>query len=431
MKFDFNQLTLNELNRQKSSLNLIASENYPSPGVLKEMGSIWSVKYGEGYPQKRYYAGNEYTDILEQKVMDLALLAFCPKGGYGVNLQALSGSIANSLVYLSILKPQDKILSLSLDQGGHLSHLHSTSSWNKFFEHVTYQLKEVSNDNFEIDIEDFEKVCENEKPRLVILGFSSYPKNFDFKTLISIAHKHKALVLADISHINGLVVAGLHSSPFDSDNQFENADFITMTTHKTLRGPRNAVIFARSEIPNSLSDILPEKKSLIQILNQSIFPGVLGGPHFNKISALGVCLEEALDIRQYPDKVPFKKYMENVLKNAKAMENEFLNQGIEIISPTQNHLLLIKLTDNIDSLDFQIKLEKNKIITNRNTIPFDKKSPYRPSGMRFGTPALTSRGLTEYQAIEIAKIISDLIKNPDLDKTQEVENIISNLNFYY
>ena len=207
-------LTQEESLRQQNTLNLIASENYPSPKCLELMGSKWSLKYGEGYPGKRYYAGNNLVDELEEFVAQKALEVFKAQDEYGVNLQCLSGSVANSLVYMSCLEPQDKILSLSLSEGGHLSHMHATSSWNKFFVHKSYNLTEVREKDWEINLESYEARIIEFQPRLVIIGFSSYPKKFDFPTMCRVAHKYNCLVLADISHISGLVASGLHSSPF-------------------------------------------------------------------------------------------------------------------------------------------------------------------------------------------------------------------------
>lgn len=430
---DFKELSKQEAAYQKNTINFIASENYTSPAVLEEMGSVWSLKYGEGYPAKRYYAGNELTDKLESEVMKLSLEVFAPSGGYGVNLQALSGSVANNLVYLSILELGDTILSLGLNQGGHLSHLHATSNWNKFFKNVNYSVKLTNENTYEVDLENYEEMLKLHKPRLTIIGFSSYTRKIDFHKLCTIAHKYNSLVLADLSHINGLVAAGFHSSPFETKTGdfTDTADIITMTTHKTLRGPRNAVIFARNTIPENLKSTI--SINLIETINKSIFPGTLGGPHFNKISALGVSLQEILGQAQYPDKIPFNQYIKAVIDNCKIFENALVANGIEVISPTQTHLCLIKLPENIDSLVFQKQLEEIGIITNRNAIPFDTKSPYRPSGVRFGTAALTSRGIKSAELEELAKIIADSLFQKDTvsNLISRVKAVVETLNFYY
>jgi glycine/serine hydroxymethyltransferase/gluconate kinase len=661
------ELTQSEFDRQKNCLNLIASENIPSPKVLNLLGSVWSNKYGEGYPGKRYYAGNQFTDTLESFVQKKALEVFDTRNRFGkkmkdgeikeeflgstedyaVNVQVLSGSPANAMVFLSVLDYGDKILSLNLANGGHLSHLHATSNWNKFFKLVNYDVKlvedfgqkedktenpslglqteknsdldqiiykietkfkefqnqpnqnsnliskkpfiiaidgrggsgkstlakelaeklncelipkdkyfyfeenldlskekvdtkdfswkkeELENDIkksqksvilvegcgsfeiesnlkiwmemeektaskrgqkrnqknfpdanpkalkdiwrqivawqekyitinipkeqadlvistengyeiveklgnlqqknqennfetnsknqcFEIDEADFEAKLIEFKPKLTILGASSYPRLINFQKLTQIAHKHGSLVLADVAHINGLIAAGLHFSPFQSGEMSDSgADFVTMTTHKTLRGPRSAMIFM--------------KKEWEKTINKTIFPGTSGGPHFNKIAAIGQSCLEILGEDQYPDKTPFEKYSQNVLETCKALENSLAKNGLEIISPTQNHLCLVKLPKNSDSLEIQQKLEKIGIICNRNVLPFDQKSAWRPSGLRLGTAALTSRGLTVEMAKKMGKIISDLIfeRENEENLAKEVSNLIKKLSWFY
>ena len=429
-------LTKKEFNRQKDTLNLIASENYPSPKTLNLLGSVWSNKYGEGYPGKRYYAGNQYTDELETFANSKALEIFDLDNKYGVNLQVLSGSPANSTVYLSILEQGDTIMSLNLASGGHLSHLHSTSNWGKFFKLVNYDLKEVVNLNgqksYNIDIEDYTKKLEDYKPRLVILGFSSYTQKYEFSELIKLAHLSGSLVLADIAHINGLVACGLHSSPFLGKEDVERADFVSMTTHKTLRGPRGAMLFAKNTLPEYV-EINTKAKSLIEMVNKTIFPGTSGGPHFQQIAAVAQSCLEILGEEKYPDKVSFKTYSQNVLDNTKSLENGLGDNGLKVISPTQNHLCLIKLPNSLDSLEFQQELESLGIITNRNSIPFDTRSPYRPSGMRFGMSALTSRGISSQDSYNLGSLIGQIANkqtSPEeiKNKTQE---ILKKLNWYY
>jgi glycine hydroxymethyltransferase len=386
-------LTEKELHRQKNTLNLIASENYPSSKVLDLMGSVWMNKYGEGYPGKRYYAGNENTDELELFVQKKALEVFDSTGEYGVNMQVLSGSPANMMVYLSCLEVGDTVMSLSLANGGHLSHLHSTNSFSKFFKHVQFDVVETEINTFEIDVEGFETQLKTHRPKLVIIGFSAYPRKYEFEILCRLAHEYGALVLADIAHINGLVAVGLHDSPFKSG--VLGADFVTMTTHKTLRGPRGAMMFAKNDF--------------MERLNKTVFPGTSGGPHFNQIAAVGQCLLEILGEDQHPDGVDFATYSKQVLLNTKTIENTLKSRGLEIISPTETHLCLIKLPETIDSLETQKRLEHIGIITNRNMIPFDIKTAWKPSGLRLGGAALTSRGLTETQAEMVGNLIADTI----------------------
>jgi glycine hydroxymethyltransferase len=410
-------LTQNEGFKQKNTLNLIASENYPSPNVLKLLGSVWSNKYAEGYPGKRYYAGNIYSDELESFVQQKALQVFDQTSEYEVNVQVLSGSPANAMVYLAMLNYGDTIMSLNIANGGHISHLHPTSNYKKFFNLINYDVKETDQNTYEIDLRDYTKKIIESAPKLVIIGFSAYPRAYQFKEMCQIAHNHGCLVLADIAHINGLVAAGLHDSPFKVGDS--GADFVSMTTHKTLRGPRGAMLFA--------------KKEYIRDINKTIFPGTSGGPHLHQIAATGQALLEILGEDTYPDQIDFKAYSQNTLDTCKALESSLLQNGLGIISPTQNHLCLAKLPDEMDSLEIQKKLESAGIITNRNGIPFDPKTPWRPSGMRFGTAALSSRGLNTDQAIYIGKLITDVIFNRQhLDLiSKKVAELEESLNWWY
>ncbi|MBA3679256.1 serine hydroxymethyltransferase [Candidatus Saccharibacteria bacterium] len=386
------QLTHKESERQKNTLNLIASENYPSPKTLQLLGSVWNDKYAEGYPGKRYYAGNVFSDELEEFVGKKALEVFDSTGEYGVNVQVLSGSPANAMVYFTVLEPGDTVLSLNLASGGHLSHLHATSSYLKFFKYTNYSLMSKKH-GLAIDEVDFKNKLKETKPRLVILGFSSYPRKYEFAKLCKLAHEAGALVLADISHIAGLVVTDLHDSPFKSNG--EGADFVVTTTHKTLRGPRSALIFAKNEYMSAL--------------NKTIFPGTSGGPHLNQIAAVGQSLLEITGEDVYPDKIDFKQYMQNVLQNTSSLETGLIEVDQEVVAATQNHLCLVKLPEKCDSLDVQTLLEKVGIITNRNAVPNDDRSPWRPSGLRLGMAALTSRGILPEQARELGVAVGSLI----------------------
>jgi|694.fasta_scaffold54797_9 glycine hydroxymethyltransferase len=429
------QLTQDEVIRQRDTLNLIASENYPSPKVLQLLGSVWSNKYGEGYPGKRYYAGNQLTDELETFVQQKALQVFDKTNEYGVNVQVLSGSPANAMVYLSVLNYGDTIMSLNVANGGHISHLHPTSNWNKFFKLTNYDVKEISPSNFEIDLESYSQKLLEIKPKLVIIGFSAYPKKYEFKQMCKLAHEVGAFVLADIAHINGLVAAGLHATPFGSGQ--ESADFVSMTTHKTFRGPRGAMVFAKNNIPEYLNHhfetLVKQPKSLIEIINKTVFPGTSGGPHFNQIAAVGQACLEILGEENYPDGCDFSDYSQTVLTNCKTLETTFEKEGLEVVSPTQNHLCLVKLPAISDSLDIQHKLEKIGIITNRNSVPFDQKSPWRPSGMRFGTAALTSRGLTTDMAKNLGKLIADCIfdRTSQTQQQAKVKELVDSLSWWY
>ncbi len=410
-------LTAQEFAKQRDTLNLIASENYPSQKVLDLLGSVWSNKYAEGTPGKRYYAGNDYADNMEMFVQQKALEVFDTTGEYGVNVQVLSGSPANTMVYLAMLEPGDTIMSLNLANGGHLSHLHATSNYLKFFKHVNYDVKETATDTFDIDEDDYRTKLASHKPKLVILGFSAYPRKYEFAKLTKWAHDAGALVLADIAHINGLVAAGLHDTPFKAGD--EGADFISMTTHKTFRGPRSAMLFAKAEY--------------LPTINKTIFPGTSGGPHLHAIAAVGQALLEILGEDQHPDGLTFKTYSQNVLDTCKALETGAHEAGLEIVSPTQNHLCLVKLPDTTDSLEFQKQLERVGIISNRNMLPFDTKSAWRPSGMRFGTAALTSRGLTTNQASELGQLIGQLALGKVTEEAAKEQSaaLASKLNWWY
>lgn len=406
-----------EYSRQRDTLNLIAAENYPSPATLSLLGSIWSNKYAEGYPGKRYYAGNIVTDELEAFVQAKALEVFDRTGEYGVNVQVLSGSPANAAVYLAMLEPGDTILSLSLPNGGHLSHLHATSNFKKFFNHATYELAETAPNVFELDLDHYAEMLERHKPNLVIVGFSSYPRAYQFGELCTLAHGAGALVLADIAHISGLVAAGRHDSPFKSGEA--GADFVTMTTHKTLRGPRGALLFARGDH--------------IDTINRTIFPGTSGGPHLQKVAAIGQAMLEILGESDYPDQLSFQAYIGNVLDTCRALETAIGNAGLQIISPTQSHMCLVKLPDDVDSLELQETLEGLGIITNRNVIPFDERSPFRPSGMRLGTSALASRGMTIDAASRLGELIAN-IATRQIDTAianEQVAELLSTLSWYY
>lgn len=410
-------LTNREFDRQRDSLNLIASENYPSPKVLQLLGSVWMNKYAEGTPGKRYYAGNMLADEMEKYVAAQALTAYDQTGEYDVNLQVLSGSPANAVVFLAMLEAGDTIMSLNLANGGHLSHMHATSNFLKFFKLVNYDVAEVSPGTYEIDEADYLAKLESHKPKLVILGFSAYPRAYQFAKLTEAAHAAGALVLADIAHINGLVAAGLHDSPFKAGAA--GADFVSMTTHKTMRGPRSAMLFA--------------KKDHITAINKTIFPGTHGGPHLHAIAAVGQALLEVNGVDSYPDGRSFKDYSQAVIDTTKTLEKGLKASGLTIISPSQNHLCLTKLPDTLDSLEFQKSLEAIGIITNRNMLPFDQKSAWRPSGMRFGTAALASRGLTTKQAGELGQLIGDLAhgKISAAVAQSATSKLVKQLNWYY
>lgn len=370
-----------EKKRQKKVINLIPSENYVSKNVLKALGSELTNKYAEGKSHQRYYYGNQFIDELEDQVKGLVLKIFkVNPGDYSVNVQPYSGSIANLAAYLGSLEIGDRVMAMALDQGGHLTHGHEVSVTGKLFKFKHYG---VDRNGF-IDYGELLKIAEDFKPKLIVVGATAYPRKFDFKKLRHIADQVGALLMADISHIAGLIAGGVHSSPFPY------ADIVTSTTQKTLRGPRGAFIISR--------------KSLSDKIDKAVFPGLQGGPQMHTIAAIGVCFEEAL-------RPSFKKYAQQIVKNAKALADELQKLGFRLVSSgTDNHLILIDLTPlGISGKEAGEKLEKSGIIVNKNMIPYDIRKPWDPSGIRLGTPAVTTQGMKEKDMARIAKRIREIL----------------------
>lgn len=377
-----------EKKRQGQGVELIASENYCSQAVMEAQGSILTNKYAEGYPGKRYYNGCKFVDMIENLAIDRLKKLF---GVEYANVQPHSGSSANLGVYLAALQVGDKVLGMDLSQGGHLTHGSPVNFSGKLFEMVHYGLDEKTET---IDFNQVRELAKKERPKMIIAGASAYSRYLDFKTFGDIAKEVGAFFLVDMAHIAGLIATGFHPSPVGI------ADFISSTTHKTLRGPRGGII---------LADEKWGKK-----INSSIFPGIQGGPLEHVIGAKAVAFQEALQ----PD---FKDYQEQVIKNAKAMEKELLNQGAELVSGgTDNHLLLIK-TDvfNLSGKEASTLLEEVGITCNKNMIPGDKRSPFVTSGIRIGTPAITTRGFKENECKQIASLMAEILKNPSDKKIQE------------
>lgn len=372
-----------ELARQNRVINLIPSENYPSKDVLTALGSQLTSKYAEGYPGKRYYPGNEINDQIELETQNLARKVFGLSKSWAVNVQPYSGSPANIAVYSALLKPGDALMGMKLSHGGHLTHGHKVNFSGMFYRSVQYGVDEKTG---MIDYDKVSKLAKKYKPKIIISGATAYPRKIDFKKFGQIAKSVGAYHLADISHIAGLVAAKLHQSPFPY------ANIVTTTTHKTLRGPRGAVIFSKNQ-------------EIGEKINKAVFPGFQGGPHLNTIAAMGVCFEEAL-------RPSFKNYIKQVVKNAKVLAEELKKHGFKLVSGgTDNHLILIDLRNkNISGMEAQRRLEKFGIIANRNTVPGDQ-SPFNPSGLRLGTPAVTTQGMKEKDMVRIAEKISEILKN--------------------
>lgn len=386
MSSTIQRLIKSEQKRQEETINLIASENYVSQNVLNAAGSVLTNKYAEGYPEKRYYGGCQIIDKVENIAIDLAQKIFDAEHA---NVQPHSGSSANFGIYFSCLKPGDTILGMSLNCGGHLTHGHKINFSGSIFNVVSYG---VNRDTEELDYDEIDKLATQHKPKLIIAGASAYSKLIDYKKFAAISKKHNTKLLVDMAHIAGLVAAKIIPSPV------AYSDFVSSTTHKTLRGPRGGIILCKSDYA--------------QAIDKAIMPGIQGGPLMHIIAAKAVALQECL-------KPSFKKYQMQIIKNAKAMAKAFTDMGYRIVSGgTDTHLFLIDLRSHkefggkVSGRDVEVLLEQHcNIILNRNLVPFDTQSPTNPSGIRIGTPAVTTRGFKEKDVIKIAELINDAIKN--------------------
>ena len=375
--------------RQKKTISLIASENYVSDDVLKALGSKFTNKYSEGYPYKRYYKGQKNTDKLEELCCVRALKIFgLSKNNWHVNVQGLSGSPANLAVYFALVPQGGKVMGMSLSHGGHLTHGHKVSVTGKIWNQVSFG---VNKDTEVIDYDELKKIAIENKPNMIIAGFTAYPRFVDFKKFREIADVCSAILMVDMSHFAGFVAGKVYPSPFPY------ADIVTTTVHKTLRGPRSALIFSKIDIREF------DKK-----IDKAIFPGLQGGPHMNQIAAVAVALKEATS-------PVFKKYAKQVVKNAKVLAEELKKLGWKIISGgTDSHLILMDTWmegKGISGEEASAKLEKAGIIVNKNTIPNETRSPMDPSGIRLGTAGETTRGAKENDMIKLAKKIDNVLKN--------------------
>lgn len=370
---------MDELNRQQQNIELIASENFVSEAVMNAMGSHLTNKYAEGYPGKRYYGGCEYVDVVETLAIERAKALF---GAEFANVQPHSGAQANTAVYFAMLSPGDTILGMNLAHGGHLSHGSPVNISGKYFNIVPYG---VRSDTERIDYDELRSLALQHKPKMIVAGASAYPRAIDFKKFREIADEAGALLMVDMAHIAGLVAAGAHESPVPY------ADFVTTTTHKTLRGPRGGMILCREQYGAAI--------------NKAIFPGTQGGPLMHVIAAKAVCFLEAATEE-------FKAYQRCIVDNAKALAESLMAHGVRLVSGgTDNHLMLLDLTDKgITGKELEALLGKANITVNKNAIPFDKQSPFITSGIRIGTPAVTTRGMDEADMGEIGAWIADLIE---------------------
>lgn len=380
-----------ELKRQRDNIELIASENFVSPAVMDAMGTHLTNKYAEGYPGKRYYGGCVNVDVVENLARDRAKQLF---GCDHANVQPHSGSQANIAVYFAMLNPGDTILGMNLSHGGHLTHGSPVNISGKYFNVVPYGVDETGY----IDYDEFAKIARECKPKMIVAGASAYARVIDFKKMSEIAKEVGAYLMVDIAHIAGLVAAGIHPSPVPY------ADFVTTTTHKTLRGPRGGMIMCKQEYAAQI--------------DKAIFPGIQGGPLMHIIAAKAVCFKEALT----PE---YKEYINQVVKNAKALANGLIEEGLDIVSGgTDNHLMLVDLRKaNITGKDAEKLLDEVRITCNKNTIPFDPASPFVTSGIRLGTPAVTTRGMKEEDMREIAAIIARTLKDFESFKEEAIRRV--------
>jgi len=371
-----------ELGRQQSHIELIASENFTYPAVLEAQGSVLTNKYAEGYPGRRWYGGCEFVDKVELLAIDRAKRLF---GAEHANVQPHSGSQANFAVYTSVLQPGDKILAMNLSHGGHLTHGNPANFSGKLYQVVAYGVRE---DNGLIDYDQLAEVALRERPKMITVGASAYSRVIDFARMGEIARASGALLFADVAHIAGLIVSGLHPSPVP------HADFVTTTTHKTLRGPRGGLVLCRA--------------AHAKALDSAVFPGAQGGPLMHVIAAKAVCFNECL-------KPEFRTYSEQIITNARALSAAMASRGYRIVSGgTDNHLLLVDLRGNLPELTAkkaQETLDLANITCNKNTVPFETRSPFQASGIRLGTPAVTTRGFREKEMDEIAELIDLVLRS--------------------
>ncbi|CAH0315722.1 Serine hydroxymethyltransferase [Peribacillus sp. Bi96] len=380
--------------RQHQTLELIASENFVSPDVLEAMGSVMTNKYAEGYPGKRYYGGCEFVDVAEQAAIERLTKLF---GAKYANVQPHSGAQANFAVFFALLQPGDKVMGMNLSHGGHLTHGSPVSVSGKWFEVVSYGVKE---DTQLIDYDELEAMAKKEKPKLIIAGTSAYPRTINFARFKEIADQVGAKLMVDMAHIAGLVATGLHPSPIPY------ADVVTSTTHKTLRGPRGGIVLTNDE-------------EIIKAINKSVFPGIQGGPLMHIIAAKAVAFNEALQ-------PSFKEYTKQVIENAATLGETLKNEGAALVSGgTDNHIVLLDLRPwNLTGKEAEKLLEEAGITVNKNTIPYDPEKPFVTSGIRMGTAALTTRGMKKEEMVKIGEVIATVLKSKGnkevLEKAKEI-----------
>ncbi len=385
----------NELKRQQNKIELIASENFVSNSVMEAMGSYMTNKYAEGYPASRYYGGCEYVDVAENLARERVKKIF---GAEHANVQPHSGAQANMAVYFAVLEAGDTVLGMNLSHGGHLTHGSPVNASGKLYNFIPYGLDKETG---RIDYDELERLAIENKPKLILAGASAYPREIDFERIRKIADKVGSIFMVDMAHIAGLVAAGLHQNPV------KYADIVTSTTHKTLRGPRGGLILCKEEYAKKI--------------DKAIFPGTQGGPLMHVIAAKAVCFGEAL-------KPEFKEYQKQIVKNAKVLSEELLKLGFDLVSGgTDNHLILMDLrSKHITGKELETRLDNVGITVNKNAVPFDTEKPTITSGIRVGTPAVTTRGFKEEDMVEIAKLINMTVENYE-DKQGEIRSRVAKI----
>jgi glycine hydroxymethyltransferase len=396
-----------EEKREAEGLELIPSENYVSRAVREANGSVFTNKYSEGYPGRRYYGGQEFTDKVEQLAIDRATALFkCDHA----NVQPLSGSPMNQAVYLGLMKPGDTIMGMDLSHGGHLTHGHPISHMGKLFNFIRYKTHPKSGGR--IDFDELLELAKKHRPKIVLCGYTSYPRDYKYEDFKRVADEVGAFTMADIAHVGGLVAAGAMANPFDA-----GFDIVTTTTHKTLRGPRGGLVLSRGKVGNPLREPEFKRENLPTILDRSVFPGLQGGPHMQTIAGIAVALHEATT-------PAFKEYAHQVLKNSKVLAGRLMDRGVKLVTDgTDNHMMVIDCVSSFDMLGGEVEklLDTVGITTNKSMIPDDPNPPFKPSGLRLGTPAMTTRGLKEKECERIADLIVDTVENRDHDaKKKEI-----------
>jgi glycine hydroxymethyltransferase len=411
---ELQQLLEAEQKRQHEGLELIPSENYVSRDVLEALGSVFTNKYSEGYPGRRYYGGQENTDQVEIYAIESAKKLF--KADHA-NVQPHSGAQANESVYHAWLNPGDTVLAMDLSHGGHLTHGHPVTVLARQYNFVRYKIKDI--DTGELDYDELERLASVHKPKIILAGFSSFPRELDYAKFSEIGKRHGALLMADIAHIAGLIAGKALSNPFDF-----GFNVMSTTTHKTLRGPRSGMILSRGIASNPLVAIDKTVENLPTLIDRTVFPGVQGGPHMNTILAKAVAFNEA-------SKPDFEIYSKQVIKNAKVLADELMSMGMKLITNgTDNHMLVIDVNKSlkINGQEAEIALDAAGLTVNKNVVPDDPLPPFKPSGVRLGTPAITTRGFNESHMPILAGWIVDALKSRnDQNKLSEIKNEVKEL----